>query len=217
VYFSHELGAKDSLTILTHLKDIWSSKMSITAKSSNQIIRMEWMETIKIHDSSQLIDMPLWELSNCLERRLLREAKPSVFKCTLEGLQNFLYSDLFCRGLIFPFHAYKKHQTNLRTDFPIQEGFVNEKGLENFLDLYRSSSTLFRRMKLENLQQYARLYSRYFVLILADTVRHFTDFSLNNLHLSPLHFTTLSAFSFSAAFAFSGASFESIKDEEIIN
>jgi len=209
VIISHSFGTTDGPAIVKRLNQDWTNHLKVIARGDNTLITMTW-EGMKFIDSSQLLSFPIEKLAHRLMKTESNHAREKSI--LYKGFQSINVT-LLRKGLAFPFKDFTFHNSTLPIEFPPYED-VYYHG-DN--DLYCNSRDSFNLFKCESALEYAKLHTKTSVLLLGDILRHFVKYCTQKMALSPIHSPTLSGFAFDAAFCMSGASFEYIKDEEIIS
>jgi hypothetical protein len=178
---------------------------------------MNWLDSIQFIDSSEIMDFTPKELFADLFRRKDNEPLHNVFKLLFQGFTSG-YRMYLTKFIMFPQSCFSIATAMMTTKFPLLNEVLEPADWEDTekLEVYKDSSQIYLHYNCTNLLDYAKVYAKQNVLLLADSIKYFVLFCEKNLKLSPLHYPSLSSFAFDAAFSYAGAKFEYIKDDAII-
>jgi hypothetical protein len=219
VCISHSFGSTDGFLLLKHMKQKWLEKLKVVSRGGEGLLTLTWMDEIRFIDSSELLGFNIGELASRL--RIISNSRPrkDVFKLLYSGFSDTIDCkvELLENNLIFPKRGFLFNNCTLCSEFPlIQEFCTEEEEVEDLMEAYTNSIKVYEDFNCNSMCSYSFIYTKWCVFQLADSLRHFVNYCLGRMNISPLHYSTLSAFGFDCAFAQSGASYEYIKDTSIL-
>jgi hypothetical protein len=169
---------------------------------------MELGMGIRFIDSSNFMNAKLFQLVNRLDKRLDMT------------LSNRLILDVGRRPsvlnpIFFPSFAYSTTSSLNYGGIPSFH-ICSTEDAEMTEELHANSLKLFREERCSSLQDYAKVYSQTSCYHLMDVMHNFVSFCMRNFKVSPLHCLTMSHYAWEVAFFSSGASYEYIRDSDMI-
>jgi hypothetical protein len=189
VAISHDFTKRDGQLILSSLNHEYLKKTKVIAKCATEIISISFLKTCRMICSSKLLSFPLTDLVERISK--------------------------------------KDYQDPLLAFWPIKQCFESElfdiacKPLPPLLLLNRekrcqANKSLSEKMKCKTPLAYYCLHLEILAIQLASVVLHFDKFCFDKFKLSPLHCPSLPSYSYCVAMERSKASYQYVKDEEMI-
>jgi len=212
---SHNFCERDSFFILKNILPCYVDQFDISPKQSSAILSMTWRKDVSFIDSKMLVDSSIGDMSN---RMVMSANNGNIYKYfpfTTHEFSKEADPCLFTNKIEFPVR-FRHFKGNTPTEFPLYEEFL---GGENQLspEEYDVCKRMYTETSCSTLAEYAKLYARASVIQLADVMLNFVQWCINSFSITPLHSPSISSFAFDAAFVKTGASFEHIKDPEMIS
>jgi hypothetical protein len=208
VMFSHDFSSEDGILILQGLSPHVLRSCKIIAKSQNSILSIQLSSGAYIIDSSNLLGFKVEDL---FERfNILKDASLDLL---FQAFNIASEQSVARRPINFPLRLPMSDLTAIH-QFP-SKGELSDAGYP--LRWYANTAMAFKEFNCCNMGQFWGLCSRMECLHLAEIMKQFVTFCMNNFGLSPLHCMTLPQYAWEAAFKCTRAEYEYIDDTDIIN
>lgn len=118
---------------------------------------------------------------------------------------------------VFPYDYVDSFEKLEETTLPQHADFFNEMNEENVsTDDYNFAHTVWNEFDIKTLDDYAELYLKTDILLLADVFQNFREKTYEIYELDPAHYLTLPSFSFDAMLKYTRAKIELLTDIEML-
>ena len=133
---------------------------------------------------------------------------------SLERINKFV---LLLRKGVYPYEYMDTCERFSEISLPSKEEFYSNLNMEDISDIdYRHANNVFKRLKLENLEDYHDLYVQSDTLLLADVFNNFRDMCIKEYELDPVHFLSLSGLAWQACLKKTNIELELLTDFDMI-
>jgi len=208
---SHTFSEKDGLAILRNLKAEWLRKLRIIPKSDKSILSFQMMDEVKFTDTSLLLNSSIGDMTERLMMMTNNGNLELVFPHVFHEFRSHEDPQIYTNKMAFPVR-YRHFEADTPTDCPLKE----ELDSSISPDEYQVIRNIYYRSSCRTMCDFAKIYTRASLFQLADSLNHIVQWCIQHFNISPLYCETISSFAFHAAFAFTGAKFEHLKDPEMI-
>ena len=174
------------------------------------------LDYVRITKNEKLI----LECYNCKQRYKKKFNKDLIkkFKNTYSFCNNDLNKFvLLLRKGVYPYEYMDSWERFNETSLPSKEYFYSNLNMEDIDDIdYRHDNNVFKRFKLENLEQYHDLYVQSGTLLLANMFENFRDMCVKVYELDPTHFLSLPGLAWQACLKKTNIELELLTDYDML-
>lgn len=216
IVIGHGIAKKELHSILTSLKSEWVSKAKIIMKSEHEILLLQIMG-IRFVDFQFFLDAHMDQIitrhlgANPVEN--WPDRCPLLYDCYKEKTEHV---PTLIQSLTYPTTFYTGPASLEYDEFPHPDYFVELTGLEEGQDKYLKSKHAYNLFECKTFRDYATLCGTSQVLLLADIVINFNNFTMNKFELCFLHYVSLSSYAWDICTRKMHHGFQFIKDKEMI-
>lgn len=220
VVLDHDLASQNGMLMLSELNAETLKRFEIVGRDATNIISMKIDNSMMI-DTTKFLNMPIHELGRWLTgNKNCYHACPTFYEGIGYLRENEsliphygMFADMVTVGLL-PISEFK--------EFPPLEVLIKQDSYANmplreFHEMYQFTIDVFEKLCSQEMHRYHRLYNTYHVCILADAIWALERFCLTHFKVTCLYSPTINSFAWMATMAYTKATYQYLKDHEMID